>query len=202
MIDEPKSLGDAKIREERLKLLNQEHIQPLTDFVHKMRKEKELADEIPFFDPLDGGVNARCLFVMESPGKKANASGFISRNNPDPTAENLFNFFKEAGIPRSQTVLWNIVPWSTEYAKHTPEVSSGTYYLKEFLMLLPNLEAVVFSGLTSQRAIPELEQYLGDRKIEIIKCWHPGNLAQKQPNKKLETIEAFEKLAALLQIPS
>ena len=40
---------------------------------------------IPHFDPLDGGSNAQVLFLMEAPGPKASASGFVSRNNPDET---------------------------------------------------------------------------------------------------------------------
>ncbi len=41
-----------------------------------------LHQEIPFFDPLDGDVNARCLFVAEAPGPRAVLSGFVSRDNP------------------------------------------------------------------------------------------------------------------------
>jgi hypothetical protein len=54
--------------------------------------------EVPEFDPLDGGVEAQVLFLFEKPGpmtaelggSKRSGSGFISRNNDDPTAEATF----------------------------------------------------------------------------------------------------------------
>jgi len=39
------------------------------------------------------------------------SSGFISRDNPDPSARNFRALLAGAGIPREKTVLWNIVPW-------------------------------------------------------------------------------------------
>jgi hypothetical protein len=48
---------------------------------------------VPDFDPLDGGVNAQVLFLLEKPGPmaaedgKRAGSGFISRDNDDGTAE-------------------------------------------------------------------------------------------------------------------
>ena len=57
------------------------------------------------FDPRDGGIRAQALFLFEKPGPKANASGFISRDNDDPTAENIFRFMNQAGIPRKKTCL-------------------------------------------------------------------------------------------------
>ena len=110
-MDYPKSLGDPNERERRRTLLREKHIAPLTDFVDQIRKEQNKKDEVPYFDPLDGGINAQCLFVLEAPGPKTKVSGFISRNNPDETAKNSFEFHKEAGIPREKTILWNIVPW-------------------------------------------------------------------------------------------
>ena len=41
-------------------------------------------DEVPDFDPLDGGVEARALFLFEKPGRMTagqSGSGFISRDN-------------------------------------------------------------------------------------------------------------------------
>jgi hypothetical protein len=38
-------------------------------------------------------------------------SGFISRNNDDPTAEATMGFMEKAGIPHTLTVSWNVIPW-------------------------------------------------------------------------------------------
>ena len=36
-------------------------------------------------------------------------SGFISRNNNDPTAEAIFQFMEQAGIDRKLTLIWNAI---------------------------------------------------------------------------------------------
>ncbi len=66
-----------------------------------------------------GGIEARVLFLFEKPGPmtadeaigKRPGSGFISRDNDDPTAEAVFNFMRQADIPRELTILWNVIPW-------------------------------------------------------------------------------------------
>lgn len=109
--DYPKSLGDAQLRAARLSMLNDSHVLPLTAFVNRIRGAERLEHRIPYFDPLDGGIEAKVLFILEAPGPKAVASGFISRNNPDESAKNLFLLLREAGFERRDTLLWNIVPW-------------------------------------------------------------------------------------------
>ena len=37
--------------------------------------------------------------------KRRSGSGFISRDNDDPTAEVIYNFMQQAGIPRRQTII-------------------------------------------------------------------------------------------------
>jgi hypothetical protein len=55
---------------------------------------------------LDGGINAKVLFLFAKPGPKTSqlggGSGFISRNNDDPTAQAVFDLMNEAGLPRTQ----------------------------------------------------------------------------------------------------
>lgn len=82
----------------RVALLDETHMFSLRDFVRDLRIETGYGVRIPHFDPLDGGNRARVLFLMEAPGPKAVASGFISRDNPDPTARNLKNLLVEAGL--------------------------------------------------------------------------------------------------------
>ena len=75
--------------------------------------------EVPYFDPLDGGIDARVLCLFEKPGPMTDSrpragkrigSEFISRNNDDRSAEATFRFMVQAGIPRELTVTWNVVP--------------------------------------------------------------------------------------------
>lgn len=113
--DRPRSMRDAAVRERRRAMLGDPHVKPLTDYVAKLLHSG--SGEVPDFDPLDGGVNARVLFLFEKPGPmtahggKRVGSGFISRNNDDPTAEATFEFMERADIPRKLTVTWNLIPW-------------------------------------------------------------------------------------------
>ena len=81
----------------------------LSVFVESIRADGHAG--VPYFDPLDGGIDAECLFILEGPGPKAVATRFVSRNNPDETAKNWHNLNEEARIDRRRTAIWNIVPW-------------------------------------------------------------------------------------------
>jgi hypothetical protein len=113
-------------------MLGDAHIAPLIDYVKTLR-QKHSARYFPYFDPADGGVEADMLFLLEKPGPMTSAgpktpergrkkgSGFISRNNDDPTAAATFRFMLEAGISRRRTVLWNVVPGWNESRRITPQ---------------------------------------------------------------------------------
>ncbi len=107
----PRSLGDTDERTRRRAALARPHVAPLTAFVQQLRAERGQAYGIPDFDPADGGTSAELLYLLEAPGPKALVSGFISRDNPDETAKNFFLLNHEAGLERTRTVIWNIVPW-------------------------------------------------------------------------------------------
>ena len=96
-MDTPKSLGISHVREARLKDLRLPHSAPLVNFVESLRARTGRGTSIPYFDPHDGGTNAECLLLLEAPGKKAVESQFISRNNPDETAKNLWLFTESSG---------------------------------------------------------------------------------------------------------
>lgn len=48
--------------------LRDPHVMALSQFVEGTRERVNV--EVPFFDPLDGGVNAQCLFVLEASVRK------------------------------------------------------------------------------------------------------------------------------------
>ncbi|KAA9129678.1 uracil-DNA glycosylase [Marinihelvus fidelis] len=161
--DYPKLLGQPAALEARLRDVEQPHIAPLTKFVRELRKEAGPDASIPFFDPWDGGTEAEVLFLLEAPGPKARNSGFVSRNNPDETAKNLFELLNEAGIPRKSSVVWNIVPWyigsgtKIRPAKLT-DISAGMTSLDELIGLLPKLRCVALVGRKSQQAEYHLQE--------------------------------------------
>src|SRR5687768_17686660 len=97
-MDAPKSLADTSTGKARLAALSEPHIAPLAAFVKRLRQAAGHVEGVPDFDPLDGGVLAECLFVLEAPGGRAVRSGFVSRNNPDETAKNFYLLNQEAGL--------------------------------------------------------------------------------------------------------
>lgn len=88
--DAAKLLGNSDARDARYLQLHEPHIAPLTLFVETLRTQLGPIAGIPYFDPSDGGITAKLLYLLEAPGAKALFSGFISRNNPDETAKNFF----------------------------------------------------------------------------------------------------------------
>src|SRR5688572_10257099 len=105
-------MRDPAVRERRRAMLALPHMGELVAYATELRQRGE--GEVPHFDPLDGGVEARVLFLFEKPGRmtaEGAGSGFISQNNDDLTAEATCHFLRKAGIARKLTVAWNVVPW-------------------------------------------------------------------------------------------
>jgi hypothetical protein len=118
---------------------------------------------------------------MTSPQHKRKGSGFISRDNDDPTAEAVFRFMQQARIERKRTVLWNTIPgWNGLRAIGAGEVGAGIEELLRLLDLLPHLTTVVLVGNKARRAEPVLQQ----RQLRIFHSAHPGPLV-KGPNPAL-----------------
>ena len=135
--------------------------------------------EFPDFDPLDGGSNGDMLFLFEKPGRMTSAggtgSGFISRNNDDPTAEATFDFMKETGLSRKPTVIWNVIPgWNGTRRFTTTERQEGIGALKDLLRLLPKLRTIILVGRNAQRARPHVEPLVH----RIFESAHPSPLVR------------------------
>jgi uracil-DNA glycosylase family 4 len=151
---------------------------PLRAFVEKIRSEQGLSDEVPNFDPLNGNENAKFLFVLEAPGAKAVKSGFISFDNPDQTAKNFREQLEEAGIKRSEIILWNVVPWylgnsgkTKIRAAQSRDISKCLDYLGELVSLLKKLECIVLVGSAARKAHVYLSH---ETKLRILSCHHPS----------------------------
>lgn len=179
--DAPRSMRDAGVRERRLGMLGMPHVAPLAAYAARLRARGSV--EVPEFDPLDGGVEAQVLFLFEKPGpmtaerggSKRSGSGFISRNNDDPTAEATFRFMEQAGIARRLTVIWNLIPWWNYTRAVTPqELREGTACVRELISLLPELRAVVLVGKRAAKA----ERYLKTKQLALFTSDHPSPLVR------------------------
>ena len=172
--NQPRSLVSDTVRKARLALLsNSEHMAPLISYMETLRMEDR--GFVPNFDPLDGGVNSRILFLLEKPGPRASeppkGSGFISRDNDDPTAEAIFKFMKVAEIPRSSTILWNLIPWwNGKILYRAEERRAGLLRLHELLDLLPELKTVVAVGKQAEYA----STHCAKRGLAVFTSMHPS----------------------------
>ncbi len=125
----------------------------------------------------------------------------MSSCNPDPTAKNLWNLIHNAGIARSDTLIWNIVPWYVGTGTHILPVNSADIrqalpYLKELLGLLPRLEMIVLVGKKAQSAKPQIRLLTS---LPIKHTYHmSGQVFNRWPDKKKQTEEAFQAVAELL----
>ncbi len=144
--DFPRSMRDPAVVARRYAMLKKAHMVPLTTYVERLRRMER--GQVPDFDPLDGGVDARVLFLFEKPGRmttdgsgKRLGSGFISRNNDDQTAEATFAFMDQTALPRSETVTWNAVPWwNGTVGANAQELTDDLQQLSQLLELLPRAD--------------------------------------------------------------
>ncbi len=178
VLDQPRAMRDPLVRAQRMAALSEPHIAPLTDLVHAFQVRD--SSEYPYFDPADGGVGATILFLLEKPGPMTvqtgrglrRGSGFISRDNDDPTAEASFRFYQEAGVDRTQSVVWNVIPgWNGVIKVTGPELRAGVEDLAKLLCLLPRLQTIVLVGRRASRAEPFIRN-LGD--YAVFHSAHPS----------------------------
>jgi uracil-DNA glycosylase len=99
--------------EGRLSLLRQPHMQSLTSFRKHLLKGLPAGAFVPNFDPMDAGIEARVLLLLETPGRVPRKTCFTSLDNPSATSKNPKALVGEADLKRSALLLWNLVPWTS-----------------------------------------------------------------------------------------
>lgn len=153
--DRPRTNRDAAELERKRRLLDAPHMGPLVSYVGRIRADRG-ADRVPDFDPTEAGVHARILLLLEAPGPKATrergGSGFVSPDNNDGSAENMWHLLREAGVDRATEVAtWNVVPWYIGSDKkirpaQSDDLVEARAYIEELISLLPALAVVVLIG--------------------------------------------------------
>ncbi|WIB65760.1 uracil-DNA glycosylase [Curtobacterium sp. MCBD17_040] len=200
-LDAPRGFRDPAVVAARMAMLNQPHVAPLEawarDVEHRRRPRQEDI-VIPHFDPAEAGTSARVLLLLEAPGPKTvpkwGGSGFISVDNNDPTAENVWRTRATVGL-HNGFLAWNIIPWVLGRAsvKPTPaELAQGAVELRGLLRLLPDLRVIILGGQKAQAGWDtHLDLHLGDQ-YRILRTVHPAGQSFAQAG-------AREKFAATLQ---
>jgi len=199
--EHPKALRDPREQALRRALLGEDHVAPLV--AYGARLARRIGKAVPDIDPLDGGVNARLLVLLETPGPRVLGTGFVSRDNPSGTSANMFRFLANAGIKRSDTVIWNIVPWLIQTPgerNRNPtreEVAEGLAHLPDFLNLLPRLELAVIAGRKAEAALGLLEA----RALHCLTMPHPSpTYVCTSPDVALRISACLEKAAERLAV--
>ena len=143
----------------------------LSRYVEDLRRRH---GEVPDPDPLDGGLVAPLLLLLETPGPSVGRSGFVSADNPTGTGRNLRRFWAEAGLSREQRLIWNAVPWvihvpgARNRAPRRAELKAGLRELPGLLDLL-RLRVVVLAGRSAAAAAP-----LMPAGIPVLLMSHPS----------------------------
>ena len=165
---QPRTLREPAVREHRRTMLSQPHMAPLCAYVARLRTRP--GTMVPHFAPLDGGVGAQILFLLEKPGPTASqAPSFVSRDNDSATSEAIHSFMIEAGLPRAATVIWNAVPWWNGTIRViATERSAGLQELRSLLPLLPRLHTAVLVGRTAAKASPVFNG------LRLLESAHPS----------------------------
>ncbi len=190
------SLRDPEALQRRIALLNQPHIGPLTQYADALSAR---SNAVPYFDPLDGGCEAKVLVLLESPARLASRPRFVSLDNPVPAQRNLKRFFGEAGLPRRQTVLWNVFPWlpASNGPRQTltiSEIERGIGELPSLIGLLPDLRVIILAGRKAQGAFSMLTNLPGSPVVLTMP--HPSPLAVcRFPNVAIDIVETLKRAA-------
>lgn len=201
--DLPRTLRDPAARERKRRLLGKPRVAPLTDFVRSLREE--VPGHVPYFDPDDGGVEDRVLFLFEAPGPSTGneGSGFISRDNDDPSAANFFRYNHEAGLERKKTISWNTVPWFVagpdgRFRKPTDdEVRQAEPATVRLLDLLPHVEVIVLCGLVAHKAENLIRRE--HHTARIFPTYHPSPTGMNRyPKNKAHLMNTLREIAELV----
>lgn len=170
----------------------------LDDLVARIRAAVGIKAIVPGFDPSNGNESSKFLLLLEAPGPQAASDkGIVSFDNNDPTARNLRDQLAEAGIQRSEVVIWNVVPWyigeedqSKIRAARSSDIKSALQHLDELIKLLPNLECIVLVGAAARKAHVHLSI---TTNVRILSCHHPsGRVRNSNPASFSENVLVFK----------
>ena len=168
-------LDDPDIRTARLNALAAPHMAVLNDYVRGLR---ERYGRVPWLDPLDGGARARVLILLETPSPKGSEPRFVSRDNPSGTGRTIRRATAEAGLARTDTAIWNAVPWiihadnARNRAPRRPELREGITLLPAFLQCLARLHTVVMAGKAAGAAVETIQS--AQPGLNLISTPHPS----------------------------
>lgn len=157
---------------------------PLNRWVDTLRAST--GESVPYFDPRAATQGVQVLVLLQDPSGEAQlGSGFISRDNNDPTAHNSTLAAEAGGLPYARSLHWNVVPWWVANPAFPPrsltaEARRAAPLLAELMDLLGNPPKVVLLlGKQAQRAWSAmlLNAPVQLRRLPTLVAPHPSPLA-------------------------
>lgn len=203
----PKNFKDRVAVRSRTKSVYDKNVKKLNQYVSSLQKSRGANNHIPWFDPADGGVNAKILLVGEAPGGQARASGFVSTDNNDETAKNMFLFRDHVGLKRKQLVHWNIVPWYVGTGRRISRPNQimrrdGAIELAKLLKLLPKLRVIILLGKTAQVTYRMFFRDPSPQGLTILDSPHPSpQYVNRAPKNKERIIFVLRKAKRIISNP-
>jgi len=182
VIREPRAHKNPQVVELKRGHFNDPHVGPLNQIVDEL--SIQCPNKVPYFDPFDGGINSKLLFILRSPVLGAEQSGIVSRDNDDAAAATTFRVFDEVGIPRGQTTLWNMIPWYSKPPFKKYDIEFGVSCLTKILAQFSSLEAIVFAG----RGVPLQGSKLVQTPVRKFCTLSPGAQSRLSNVQYIETI--------------
>ena len=187
LLERPRANRDPDEVSRKRSLLREPHIAPLTRLSNGCARPGG-GEAVPWFDPTEAGVGARILLLLEAPGPKATGgngprpasrgSGFVSPDNDDQTAQNMWSLLHEAHIDRRREIVtWNVVPWYVGDGTRIRAVSARDLIesrsaLGELLDLVADLRVVVLLGRKAAQGWRSAAPALG---LATIEAPHPSH---------------------------
>ena len=204
-IEGPRGNRDLKVVAAKLERLREKHIAPVSALVERIRGARG-SKSVPYVDPTVGGVNARVMFLLETPAKTAALnSTMLSPDNNDGTAANIWKLYQDSGLRRDKAIHWNAVPWfmGTEQlnknAKRS-DIEAGLPWLGQLVDLLPRLRLVVTMGDIARRSFGLYLLMPSARLIPWLAVAHPSGRVLSGHSELWPDIRAaFDKAAVIVR---
>lgn len=191
---ETRALKSEEVRKARLDQRFAPHVAPLNQWAEAQSVGGRW---LPYFDPADGGAEARVLLLLESPGPVVSRTRFVSMDNPDGTAENMRCLIHLSGLRRADVALWNAVPWQmSEGGVVTPrpaQYAEAAPLTRQVLEQMPQLGVVVLVGRHAQQAWS-----LVGSSLPTLACPHPS--PQNFVSRRGSAVSALEMLVQARQL--
>lgn len=195
--------GGTPGAEDKLARIGEPHVRVLNRMVEEWRQGPDGPRVVPWFDPDGGGVRARVLVLMESPGPqtvRAGRAGFSSEDNADPTAAALRRARSGAGLARLDYVRWNVVPWplydaaGRRRAPLVADLDEARPALRGLFDALGRLELVVAVGAPALSGVMRLLTL--DRVVPLVPVLGVPHPSPRNARLRAESITRLENALA------